>query len=152
MSRRPHQSWPPLIVASEKPPWLWWRDMALTLAMWMVFAIMLETEFELFFGHYLERLGLGDFNTDANWGEFFRLLKPYIWLIVMLLAILAASTVATIHRVRRSLLLDPPPPLQPAEEAPHAGMDVAALEAARALRNMVVHVEPDGTHRVEPRP
>ena len=152
MSRRPHQSWPPLIVASEKPPWLWWRDMALTVAMWMVFAIMLETEFELFFGHYLERLGLGDFNTDANWGEFFRLLRPYIWLIVMLLAILAASTVATIHRVRRSLLLAPPPPLQPAEEAPQAGMDVAALEAARALRNMVVHVEPDGTHRVEPRP
>ena len=151
MSRRPRQSWPPLIVASKKPPWLWWRDMALTLAMWMVFAIMLETEFELFFGHYLERLGLGDFNTNAHWARFFGLLEPYVWLIVMLLAILAASTVATIHRLRRSLLLDPPPPLQPAEQAPHVRMDVAALAAARALRNVVVHVEPDGTHRVEPR-
>jgi hypothetical protein len=30
-------------------------------------------------------------------------------------------------------------------------MDVAALVAAREQRDVVVHVEPDGTHRVEPR-
>jgi hypothetical protein len=151
MSRRPPESWPPLIVVSDKPRWLVWRDFALTLAMWAIFAIMLETEFELFFGHYLERLGLGDFDTNAHWARFFRLLEPYAWLIVLLLALLGAATMATLHRVRRSLLLTPPPPLQPAEEAPHARMDVAALVAAREQRDVVVHVESDGTHRVEPR-
>jgi hypothetical protein len=30
-------------------------------------------------------------------------------------------------------------------------MDVAALLAARELRNAVVHVDPNGSHRVEPR-
>lgn len=150
-SRKHSATWPPLIVASEKPKWLFWRDFALTLAMWMMFAIMLATEFELFFGRYLERLGLGEFDTKAHWGRFFRLLEPYVELIISLLAFLAAASVATVHRVRRSLKMAPPPPLQPAEEVRHVGMDVPALLAARELRNAVVYVEPDGRHRIEPR-
>jgi hypothetical protein len=153
MSKARHQytTWPPLIVASEKPRWIWWRDFALTLGMWGIFAIMLETEFELFFGRYLEHLGLGDFDTEANWPIFFQRLRPYVWLIIMLLAFLSAATVATIHRMGRSIKLAPPSPLQPAEEAPRAGMDVTHLLAARELRNAVVHVDPDGSRRVEPR-
>jgi hypothetical protein len=151
MSGRRAGAWPPLIVASEKPRWVYWRDFALTIAMWAIFAIMLESEFELFFGRYLARLGLGDFDTNANWPTFFLRLEPYIWLIIVLVALLAASTVATLRRIRRSLILDPPPPLQPAEEAARAGMDAAALLEARDMRNAVVHVERDGTHRVEAR-
>ena len=144
--------WPPLIVVSDKPRWVAWRDAALTLAMWTLLAIMLATEFELFFGHYLERLGFGDdFNTKAHWARFFGLLEPYIWLIVMLCAMLAASTVATIHRLRRFLKAAAPPPLTVADQAAYGGMDVAGLVAARELRNAVVHVDPDGTHRVEAR-
>jgi hypothetical protein len=151
MSPRSDETWPPLIVVSDKPRWVAWRDFALTLAMWALLAAMLETEFELFFGQYLERLGLGDFNTDAQWAQFFRLLAPYLWLIVMLLAILAASTVATLHRIRLFLKAAPPMPLQAAEEAPRAGMETADLLAARELRDAVVHVDGDGRHRVEPR-
>ena len=151
MSRRPYQTWPPLIVVSDKPHWVVWRDFALTLAMWAIFAIMLETEFELFFGHYLERLGFGDFDTNAHWARFFRRLEPYLWLIASLLAMLAATTVATLHRIRRFLKAAPPPPLQPAEEAARGRMDVASLLAARELRNAVVYVDADGAHRVEPR-
>ena len=66
MSSHSHETWPPLIVASTKPRWVWWRDFALTLAMWLVFAVMLETEFELFVGRYLEHLGLGDFDTKTR--------------------------------------------------------------------------------------
>ena len=117
MSRQPQESWPPLIVASEKPRWVVWRDFALTLLMWLIFAIMLETEFELFFGRYLERLGWGDFDTNANWARFFQRLEPYLWLIVMLVALLAASTVATLHRLRRFLKQAPPPSLQATEQA-----------------------------------
>ena len=144
-------NWPPLIVASEKPRWVVWRDFALTLGMWLIFAIMLETEFELFFGRYLERLGLGDFDTNANWARFFQRLEPYLWLIVMLLALLAASTVATVHRLRRFLKQAPPPSLQATEEARRGHMEVATLLAAREMPNVVVHVTPDGTHRIEPR-
>ena len=46
--------------------------------MWAVFAIMLETEFELFFGRYLERMGLGDFDTEGKWAGFFEALRPYV--------------------------------------------------------------------------
>jgi hypothetical protein len=151
MSGQPQASWPPLIIASEKPRWVMWRDFALTLLMWLIFAIILETEFELFFGHYLERLGWGDFDTNANWARFFQRLAPYLWLIVMLVALLAASTVATLHRLRRFLKQAPPPPLLAIEEAHRGGMDAAVLLAARELPNVVVHVAPDGTHRVEPR-
>jgi hypothetical protein len=95
MKRPAAGSWPPLIVVSDKPRWVAWRDATLTLAMWVLLAIMLETEFELFFGRYLEKLGLGDFDTQAHWARFFRLLEPYVWLIVMLCALLAASCVRT---------------------------------------------------------
>jgi hypothetical protein len=151
MKPQPEKSWPPLIVVSDKPRWVVWRDFALTLGMWLIFAIMLETEFELFFGHYLERLGLGDFDTNAHWARFFRRLEPYLWLIVMLLALLAASTVATIHRLRRFLKQAPPPPLPATEQAKRAGIDEAELLAVRELANVVVHVTSDGRHRVEPR-
>ena len=151
MKRLPRENWPPLIVASEMPRLVVWRDVALTLAMWLVFALMLETEFELFFGRYLERLGLGDFDTNANWAEFFQRLRPYIWLVVMLVTLLAASTVATVYRVRRFIKAAPPPPLTAAEEAAHGRMEVASLLAARELRDAVVHVDANGAHRVEPR-
>ena len=151
MSEPTGKAWPPLIVATDKPRWLFWRDFALTVAMWVVFAIMLETEFELFFGRYLERLGLGDFDTNAHWGRFFQRLAPYLWLIAMLLALLAASTVATVHRLRRFLKEAPPPPLQATEEARRGRLDAATLLAARELASVVVHVAPDGTHRIEPR-
>jgi hypothetical protein len=151
MSRPPARTWPPLIVAAEKPRWVWWRDFALTIAMWVLFAIMLQTEFELFFGRYLERLGLGDFDTNAHWERFFERLTPYIWLIVMLLAFLGIATVLTIHRARLMLRLGQPPALPPADQAARGGMTVPALLAARKLQNAVVHVEADGRHRVEPR-
>jgi hypothetical protein len=149
--RKPHDTWPPLIVASEKPRWVTWRDFGLTLLMWIMFAIMLETEFELFFGRYLERLGLGDFNTDAHWDVFLHRLRPYIGLVMILLVSLVGTTLATLQRVRRALKLQPPPPLALIDEAPHAKMTPEALLAARGLRVAVVHVEPDGTHRVEAR-
>jgi hypothetical protein len=151
MSRQPDETWPPLIVASDKPRWVWWRDFALTLAMWLAFAIMLETEFELFFGRYLEHLGLGDFDTNANWARFFERLRPYIYLIISIVAFLAAAALATIARYYRALQLPPPAPLAVVREAHRARMDETDLLAARELGNVVVHIAPDGTHRVERR-
>jgi hypothetical protein len=152
MSRWAHETWPPLIVASNKPRWVWWRDFALTLGMWLVFAVMLETEFELFFGRYLEHLGLGDFDTNPNWPRFFERLRPYVVLIIVLVVLLAGAAVATIRRYYRALKRPLPPPLPAAQQARRAGMDEADLLAARELADAVVHIAADGTHRVEPHP
>jgi hypothetical protein len=147
----PQKPWPPLIVVARAPAWVRWRDFVLTLMMWTVFAIMLETEFELFFGHYLEWLGLGDFDATGNWGVFFRRLGPYIAMIIILVALLVLFGLFTVRRRRRSLLMPQPAPLAAATEARRVGMAEAELTAARGLRNVVVHIDPDGRHRVEPR-
>lgn len=149
MTRRPHETWPPLIVASEKPLWVTWRDFGLTLAMWVMFAIMLETEFELFFGRYLQKLGLGDFQTEAHWDVFFQRLRPYIGLVIVMLVTLVVTTLATLQRVRRALRAGQPESLTPAEEAVRARMTPEALLAARELRIATVYVDPDGNRRVE---
>src|SRR4051812_34683780 len=146
-----HDTWPPLIVASDKPRWVWWRDFALTTAMWLLFAVMLETEFELFFGHHLERLGWGDFGTDANWPRFFELLRPYVYLIFGLMAFVAAAAVATVARYFRAFHMPPPTPLPAAVQARGAQMDEVDLLAAREAAIVVVHIAVDGAHRIEPK-
>ena len=112
---------------------------------------MLATEFELFFGVYLERMGLGDFDTEANWTRFFELLRPYLVLMLALVTMLFISSLLTWRRRHRSLALAPPPPLTVAEAASRVGMDEAALAKARELRVAVVHIDADGRHRIEPR-
>jgi hypothetical protein len=147
----PVTPWPPLIVADQIPRWVKWRDFFLTLIMWILFAVMLETEFELFVGPHLERWGLGDFDTEANWSVFFERLVPFIQVTMMLVGLLALASLITLIRRRRGLLLPPPPLLAIADEARRAGMNETALAAARELRIAVVYINEDGTHRVEPR-
>src|SRR5262249_26099450 len=57
-----------LIVVTNKPRWLWWRDSALTLAMWLLFAGMLESEFGLFFGRYLDQWGSDSIRSRTGIG------------------------------------------------------------------------------------
>jgi hypothetical protein len=143
--------WPPLIVADNAPRWVKWRDFLLTLMMWTLFAIMLETEFELFAGPYLEHWGLGNFDTEANWEDFFERLMPFVQIAMMLIGVLALASLITLLRRRRGLLLPPPPPLSIADEAQRAGMDEPTLAAAREFRIAVVHIDVVGTHHVKPR-
>ena len=147
--RRPHDSWPPLIVAATTPTWITWRDISLTILMWVLFAIMLETEFELFFGKYLERLGLGDFQTEAHWSEFFERLKPFLRTTVILVSGLVVAGLLTLRRRKLTLLLPQPPALELAADARRAGIDEAARLAARDFPIAVVHFEPNGVHRIE---
>jgi hypothetical protein len=147
----PPKVWPPLIVASTKPTWVTVRDVALTLLMWVLFAIMLETEFELFFGHYLQRIGLGDFDSEGRWLEFFQALRPFLQVALVLVSLLLIAGLLTLRRVARGRRLPQPTPLTAVDEARRVGMDEARLIASRELRIVVVHIEPDGKHRIEPR-
>jgi|HubBroStandDraft_6_1064221.scaffolds.fasta_scaffold00833_4 poly-beta-1,6-N-acetyl-D-glucosamine biosynthesis protein PgaD len=143
--------WPPLIVASTKPTFVKVRDIALTLLMWLLFAILLETEFEMFFGHYLQRLGLGDFDSEGRWLEFFQALRPFIQVALVLVSLLLVAGLLTLRRVARGRMLPQPPPLTAGDEARRVGMEEAELIAARELRVVVVHIDADGKYRVEPR-
>ena len=142
--------WPPLIVAGTKPTWVKVRDVALTLFMWVLFAIMLETEFELFFGRYLQRMGLGDFDTAGRWAEFFEALQPFVQMALVLVSLLLLAGLLTLRRVARGRVLPQPAPLAASDEARRVGMDEADLIAARELRVVVVHIDADGRYRVEP--
>lgn len=145
------QPWPPLIVDGQMSAVVRWRDLILTILMWLLFALMLETEFELFFGTYLERWGFGDFNTEANWSIFFERLRPYLRVSIVLLCILLVASILTMIRRRRSLDLPPPTPLTVAEQAERAGMAERDLAAARELLNVVVTIDKDGRHTIRAR-
>jgi poly-beta-1,6-N-acetyl-D-glucosamine biosynthesis protein PgaD len=142
--------WPPLIVASTKPTFVKVRDTALTLLMWLLFAILLETEFEMFFGHYLQRLGLGDFDSEGRWLEFFQALRPFVQVALVLVSLLLVAGLLTLRRVARGRKLPQPAPLTAGDEARRVGLDEAELIAARELRVVVVHIDGDGKYRVEP--
>jgi PgaD-like protein len=142
--------WPPLIVASTKPTFVKVRDIALTLLMWVLFAIMLETEFEMFFGHYLQRMGLGDFDSEGRWLEFFQELRPFVQVALVLVSLLLVAGLLTLRRVARGRMLPQRAPLTAGDEARRVGMDEAELIAVRELRVVVVHIDGDGKYRVEP--
>ena len=132
--------WPPLIVAGTKPTWVKVRDVALTLFMWVLFAIMLETEFELFFGRYLERMGLGDFDTAGRWAEFFEALQPFVQVALVLVSLLLLAGLLTLRRVARGRVLPQPAPLAASDEARRVGMDEAdAHRRPRAPRRRGSH-------------
>jgi hypothetical protein len=144
------REWPPLIVAGTKPRWVKVRDVALTLLMWALFAITLETEFKLLFGHYLERWGFGEFDTDARWGEFFEHLRPFVSIAYVLVGMLIVASFFTLRRIARARLLPEPRPLPIGDETRRVGMAEEDLAAARDLRIAVVRIDPHGRHRIEP--
>ena len=98
-SNRP---WPPLIVARHVSRIIKWRDILLTLMMWGFFAVLLDTEFELFLGNYLEQLGLGPFDTNANWPVFFARLMPFLLTAAILAGLLIIFGLRTLRRRSRS--------------------------------------------------
>jgi hypothetical protein len=143
--------WPPLIIADHPPRWVKSRDHVLTLLMWLVFGLMLESEFELFFGAQFERLGFGDFDTDADWPTFFERLTPFLLVALTLILLLFVASLRTLRRRKLALLLPPPMPLGITEEIRRAGMDETSLIAARAERIVIVQIDHDGKCLIEPR-
>jgi hypothetical protein len=96
-------------------------------------------------------MGWADLDPDPDWPLFFERVRPPLYLIIALVASLAVAAVATVARYFRAQRRPLPPPLPAAAQARRARMDETDLLAARELANVVVHIAPDGTHRVEPR-
>lgn len=136
------QPWPPLIVAARQPAWIRWRDFALTMAMWLLLAAMLNQEFELFLGVYLEplgldallhRLGVSDLDPKLEWLEFGRRLAPYLVVVFVLVTTLTTFTIHTLLRRRRSLGGASPRPLSLAREAREAALPPMVGSGARSM-------------------
>ena len=144
-----NRPWPPLIVATHVPRLVKWRDILLTSMMWGFFAVLLDTEFELFLGDYLEQLGLGSFDAKANWLVYFNLLMPFLLMATTLAGVLTMFSLRTLRRRSRALLLPQPAPLETADQARRAGLDEAELIAARDQRIVIVHIDTNGRHRIE---
>ena len=145
-SNRP---WPPLIVARHTPRLVKWRDILLTAMMWGFFAVLLDTEFELFLGDYLEQLGLGPIDAKANWPVYFNLLMPFLLMATILAGVLVIFSLRTLRRRSRALLLPQPAPLETANQAHRAGLEEAELIVARDQRIVIVHIDTNGRHRLE---
>jgi hypothetical protein len=125
------KEWPPLIVAKHQSAWIRGRDIALTLAMWLVLAFMMKPQVELLLASFIEHLGLGpllerravvDRATDSNWREFFGQLAPYLAVALVLVALLLIFSFRTLMMRRRALRQSPPQPFFLATEARHAGL------------------------------
>src|SRR5213079_136795 len=119
----PTLPWPPLIVARNMPRAIRLRDFLLTLLMWILFAIMLETEFKLFAGSYLKGFGFAEFDAEGNWPLFFERLTPFLFTTGVLVCLLTAAGILTLRRRRLALLRPPPAPLDFATECREAGLN-----------------------------
>jgi len=67
----------------------------------------------------------------------------------LLIGMLVVRSVRTMRRRRRSLLLPQPAPLETADQAHRAGLEEAALIAARDQPIVIVHIDADNRHRIE---
>lgn len=145
-SNRP---WPPLVVAKHVPRLVKWRDILLTSMMWGFFAVLLDQEFELFLGEYLELLGLSRSDNNANWQVYFDRLVPFLLTAAILAGLLVIFSLRTLRRRSRALMLPKPAPLETAAQARRAGLYETELIVARDRRIAVVHIDANGRHRIE---
>ena len=125
--------WPPLIIANRSL-WIRARDFVLTTVMWIVFIVMLEGEFGLVFGYYLdrlgvravfERIGISDL-TEGSRLQFAKDLVPYLGMALILVISLGSFAIATIRRRREALQGPNAPSLSTAIEARHAQLSTMA--------------------------
>jgi hypothetical protein len=150
MSRRPPPAgWPPLITSATQPAWMLWRDRALTILMWVVFFIFLETEGELTVAHI--RAALHGTRPDklANWGYFWDQLRPFMIAVAALVGWLCLFGLLTIRRRNRTRLHRAPDPLELDAEMQRGGMERDALIAAQHMHRAVAHLDAQGHYRIE---
>jgi hypothetical protein len=144
------KTWPPLVTGARLPRAVVWRDVALTLLVWVLlallcrnFLLLVADEFRVATGR--DRVG-PEFDLLALWQR----LSGYVVVVGVLLGVLSFAGLATLRRLRRLRARPLPVPLPPAAEAARHGVALGDLEAWRALRVAVVHVDGQGRMRAEP--
>jgi hypothetical protein len=136
-----NRPWPPIIAAAHRSVWIRARDILLTTVMWLLLAVMLNKEFELFLGVYLERLGSGawlyrlglaDFDPKLDWFVFVQHLVPYLVVAFVAVASLVTFAAHTLLRRRSALREEEPGSLSFDRQARHAALPPVAARAGIA--------------------
>jgi hypothetical protein len=134
--------WPPLIVAGHVPRLVKWRDLLLTSILWVCFALLLGIEFELFVGGSLGLL-------DIDWPLFYERFEAVFPDRGGTRRTACHLRPAHVAAPRALTAASQPAPLEAADQARRAGLDEAALIAARDRAIVIVHIDADNRHRIE---
>ena len=140
--------WPPLITSARQPAWMPWRDRLLTLAMWLLLALLCRNSIALAFDLLREAAGIDRRRPHPDFALFWARLEPYLIVTALLLMWIVTFGMVALRRLRRrSRHAAPELPL--AEEAATRGVTPDALDDWRAARIAVVHVDAPGRMRAE---
>ncbi len=148
MSSEP-PNWPPIISGAQRPAWVLWRDVAITLFMWGVFLVILEIEFAIVWGN-LPSLAPASAYSGLGFHAVRAELRPAVWIIVLLVAILGISTLLSRRRRVRALQLPQPGPAPDDELAHDLGMTPQQLEALRRHKVITLDVDERGKGLLAP--
>ena len=136
--------WPPLIVDASRPTWRKWRDRAMTMAMWLVMALLFFDQLTLF-GELARKQLTSNLPLEFKLG-------PFLAVACLLIAWLIAWGLASVRNYRRVTVEPTPPPLDLDKQAARVGVAADVLASWRTLPVAVVHPEQSGRSRVEAPP
>jgi hypothetical protein len=125
-----------------------WRDALLTLFAWVAFVVFIAVEFKLSLG-YLRALETGRAHLAVDMRPDLERLAPFFLVGALLAAFLFVRSARTSIERSKALKIPQPAALATADEARDAGIDEAALIAARDQQIVVVHRDVGGL-RIEP--
>ena len=140
--------WPPLITSTRQPAWMPWRDRLLTLAMWLLLALLCRNSIALAADLAREAAGIDRRRPHPDFALFWARLEPYLVVTALLLMWIVTFGTLALRRLRRRWR-HAAPELPITEEAAARGATPDALEDWRTARVAVVHVEGPGVMRVE---
>lgn len=144
--------WPPLITAASQPRWMVWRDVLLSLAMWLLLAVLCRNALMTTGAEILLAFGVIDELPPPDFREHWRRMQPYWITVGLLLGWLIIWGSVWVVRRRFTPPLPMPLPLDVGTEAARHGAEVEALLAWRRLPIAVVHVVDGRMHAVPPEP
>ena len=141
-------AWPPLITVAVRPAWVVWRDRGLTVLMWFMFALLLQSEFQ-FLVDRVSAFTMAEKTPDPHWRYFWEHLWPFMRISALLVIGLFVAGLVGLARARRASSMPPPLPLSLAVEADAKGLDEETLQRARTLKRCIVAIGDDGRYRIE---
>lgn len=142
------KDWPPLITTAVRPAWVIWRDRALTVLMWSMFGLLLQSEFQ-FLADRVYAFTDFEETPDPHWRYFWQLLWPFMRVSAWLILGLFVAGLLSLFRGRRARRLPQPPRLSLTDEADAKGLSDDALREARLRKIAIVHIGDDGRYRID---
>lgn len=134
----------PIIRADRLPRIILVRDIGLTLVMWFIMFLILETELKVGASFIRQLRGLPGAVVDLRLGQFWQHLKPSVMIVVALVALLALASLLTARRQSTARQQPLPPPVAIELLERFAGISLTEMQAATSLKVSVVRLDDVG--------